>query len=83
MDMALPDILPEGDVQPTSDREFVPDVGFVSDTELKRRERDNTVAALEYAHWKVFGPGGAAELLGVKPTTLITPMKKMGIEKPH
>ncbi len=57
------------------------DAGFVTEAELKRRERENLVAALEHANWKVFGRGGAAELLGVKPTTLVTRIKKMGIEK--
>ncbi|MCZ6679391.1 MAG: hypothetical protein O7E52_19335 [Candidatus Poribacteria bacterium] len=41
------------------------------------------VVALEHANWKVFGRGGAAELLGVKPTTLVTRIKKMGIENGH
>jgi transcriptional regulator with GAF, ATPase, and Fis domain len=59
-----------------------PDAGWVSDAEFKRRERDNIVAALEAANGKVFGPGGAAFLLGLKPTTLISRMKKMNIQKP-
>ena len=41
-------------------------------TEDDRRDRDraNIVAALEACGGKVFGPGGAAELLNVRPTTL-------------
>ena len=38
--------------------------------EMKRQERDCIAAALKQAGGKVFGPGGAAELLGMKPTTL-------------
>ena len=38
--------------------------------ELKRQERDAIVAALKQTGGKVFGPGGAAKLLGMKPTTL-------------
>jgi transcriptional regulator with GAF, ATPase, and Fis domain len=37
---------------------------------LKRRERDCIAAALKQTSGKIFGPGGAAELLGMKPTTL-------------
>jgi transcriptional regulator with GAF, ATPase, and Fis domain len=37
---------------------------------------------LEKAKWKVKGPDGAAELLGVKPTTLFSRMRKMGIGSP-
>jgi transcriptional regulator with GAF, ATPase, and Fis domain len=38
--------------------------------ELKRQERDAIAAALKQTGGKVFGPSGAAELLGMKPTTL-------------
>jgi transcriptional regulator with GAF, ATPase, and Fis domain len=38
--------------------------------ELKLRERDCIAAALKQTRGKIFGPGGAAELLGMKPTTL-------------
>jgi transcriptional regulator with GAF, ATPase, and Fis domain len=37
---------------------------------MKRQERDGIVAALKQTGGKIFGPGGAAELLGMKPTTL-------------
>lgn len=54
---------------------------ILSSQELKRRERDNIILALELARWKVYGPGGAAELLGIKPTTLASRMKAMNIRK--
>lgn len=50
--------------------------------ELKTQERDNLVAALEQSNWKVSGSGGAADLLGVNPTTLASRIKAMGIERP-
>src|SRR5262249_19942740 len=49
--------------------------------ELKQRERDNILAALEQARWKVYGPSGAAELLGLKPTTLASKMKRLRISR--
>jgi len=55
---------------------------ILSDLELRRRERENVLAALEKTSWKIHGPGGTAELLGVKPTTLISRIKKMGLKKP-
>ncbi len=55
---------------------------LLSEDELRQLERENTRAALERCGWKVHGPGGAAKLLGVKPTTLISRMKKMGIKRP-
>lgn len=55
---------------------------FLTETEVRQRERENLVAALEEARWKVMGAGGAAELLGIKATTLFSRMKKMGIRPP-
>jgi PAS domain S-box-containing protein len=50
-------------------------------TEDDRRERDriNIMSALEACGGKVFGRGGAAELLDIKPTTLTSRMKVLGI----
>ncbi len=53
----------------------------VPEQEMRRRERDNTLAALQEADWKIYGKGGAAERLGIKPTTLVARIKKMGIVK--
>jgi transcriptional regulator with GAF, ATPase, and Fis domain len=49
---------------------------------MERRGRENLVAVLETAGWKIKGTAGAAELLGVKPTTLLSRMKKMGLKRP-
>ncbi len=54
----------------------------LTETEFRHRERENVAVALKKARWKVHGPGGAAELLGLKPTTLISRMKKLGLGKP-
>jgi PAS domain S-box-containing protein len=50
-------------------------------TDDARRERDraNIIAALAASGGKVFGQGGAAELLDVKPTTLASRIKALGI----
>jgi len=55
----------------------------LSPDELARQERDNIIAALEQAHWRVSGSGGAAEILGLKPTTLASRLKRFGIERPQ
>jgi PAS domain S-box-containing protein len=49
--------------------------------EFEELERQNIIAALESAEWKVAGESGAARLLGVKPTTLSSRMKALGIER--
>jgi transcriptional regulator with GAF, ATPase, and Fis domain len=46
---------------------------------LQQAERDHILAALGAVGWKVSGRGGAAELLGLRPTTLEARMKKLGI----
>jgi transcriptional regulator with GAF, ATPase, and Fis domain len=63
----------------------VPSAGskVLSRAELVRQERDNIIAALEQTGWKVSGCGGAAEILGVKPTTLTSRLKRFGIERPR
>ncbi|MBS1791275.1 MAG: sigma 54-interacting transcriptional regulator [Acidobacteria bacterium] len=57
------------------------DAAFVSQAEWEAKERANLMAALEAANWKIYGAGGAAELLGVKPTTLASRLKSLGIKK--
>ena len=49
--------------------------------ELRRRERESIVTALRRTGGKVFGPGGAAEMLGTKPTTLASRIRALGISK--
>lgn len=54
----------------------------LTEIEFRQRERDNILSALDQTRWKIHGPGGTAELLGVKPTTLISRIKKLGLKKP-
>lgn len=44
-------------------------------------ERDHILAVLEKTQGKIFGPGGAAQLLALNGTTLQSKMKKLGIGK--
>lgn len=44
-------------------------------------ERDHILGVLKRANGKIWGTGGAAELLDVPPTTLVSKMKKLGIKK--
>jgi transcriptional regulator with GAF, ATPase, and Fis domain len=54
---------------------------FMTEPEIQRRERQNLRIVLNKTGWKVGGASGAAELLGVKPTTLISRIKKMGLSR--
>ncbi len=54
----------------------------LTEDEMRDFSRRNIVNALKQSNWRVSGTGGAAELLGVKPTTLADRIKRLGIEKP-
>lgn len=54
---------------------------FLTEPEMQRKERDNLLVVLEKTGWKIKGADGAAELLGVKPTTLLSRIKKMGLRR--
>jgi PAS domain S-box-containing protein len=49
---------------------------------MRQFERQNTINALKLSKWKIYGDDGAAQLLDIKPTTLIERMKRMRIRKP-
>jgi transcriptional regulator with GAF, ATPase, and Fis domain len=51
----------------------------LTDAEVRRLEADNISAALRRTTGKVSGPGGAVELLGIKPTTLASRIKTLGL----
>jgi PAS domain S-box-containing protein len=45
-------------------------------------QRQHILSVLEATGWRVRGEGGAAEILGMKPTTLDSRMKRLGIRRP-
>jgi len=50
---------------------------------LEEAEREHILRALERCSWRIRGPNAAAELLGVKPTTLESRIKKLGLVQRH
>lgn len=54
----------------------------LTDKEMKDFQRSNLIQALEQTNWRVSGPGGAAELLGVRPTTLADRVRAYKIKRP-
>lgn len=51
----------------------------LTDREVREFEVENIRRALAVSDGKVYGAGGAAELLGLKPTTLLSRMRAFGI----
>jgi transcriptional regulator with GAF, ATPase, and Fis domain len=60
----------------------VPQKGILTEKEMREYQKQNIVAALKETAWRVSGPNGAAELLGVKPTTLADRIRTFGIRRP-
>jgi transcriptional regulator with GAF, ATPase, and Fis domain len=57
-----------------------PERGF---TTLEKVERNYIRKVLEHVNWRISGKGGAAEILGMVPTTLHSRLKKLGLERPR
>jgi formate hydrogenlyase transcriptional activator len=55
--------------------------GATAGASLAEQERRAILDALERAGGRIYGPGGAAALLGLRPTTLYGKMRKHGIRK--
>ncbi|MFU2326073.1 sigma 54-interacting transcriptional regulator [Pseudomonas sp. NFX98] len=53
---------------------------ILTDAQIRELERCNMQAALKASDGKLFGKGGAAELLGIKPTTLASRFKRLEIK---
>jgi transcriptional regulator with GAF, ATPase, and Fis domain len=63
----------------------VPQLGSSETSEtsnLENIERSHLLSVLKKAKWRVAGKGGAAEILGLKRTTLQSLMKRLGITRP-
>jgi formate hydrogenlyase transcriptional activator len=49
---------------------------------LEDVERAHVLRVLAETGWRIAGKGGAAEILGMKRTTLLAKMNKLGIKRP-
>ena len=54
---------------------------LLTNKQQKQQDKHNIEAALQRCRGKIYGANGAAELLGMKPTTLASRMKKHGISR--
>ncbi|MBL3529507.1 MAG: sigma 54-interacting transcriptional regulator [gamma proteobacterium endosymbiont of Lamellibrachia anaximandri] len=81
LDLAMPEN-PDTPPDPLENSIPTEEASFLTDTEMREQEKANLIAALRHANWRVWGPGGAAGLVGIKPSTLTYRMKVLGITKP-
>ncbi len=50
---------------------------------IVENERDYILSVLRKCHGRIWGPGAAAEILNINPSTLKSKMKKLGIKKEY
>ena len=55
---------------------------FLTEAEMKEQQRSNLIAALNAANWRISGKGGAADRLGMRPTTLTDRIRALRIKRP-
>ena len=77
--LRLDGILSEPETRPTSAAEARTARHVITEIEWRRRERENIGTALELANGRIYGPDGAAAMLGLKPTTLMSRIKALGL----
>ncbi|MCH7623024.1 MAG: sigma 54-interacting transcriptional regulator [Nitrospinae bacterium] len=57
-------------------------ISILTEKEMEQGNQENILNALNQCNWKITGSDGAAELLEIKPTTLHSKIKKMGLKRP-
>ena len=75
LDIALADLTATATSVSDSD---MPEV-ILTDREWRARERANLMKALQRTEGRIYGAGGAAELLGINPTTLASRLRALKI----
>jgi formate hydrogenlyase transcriptional activator len=55
----------------------------IASTKIDDVQRNHIRSVLERVRWRIRGTGGAAEQLGLRPTTLETRMSKLGLIRPR
>jgi PAS domain S-box-containing protein len=96
LDLSLPEagavaavaVSPAVSVQPVSDgtaagaAQPAAAVPFLTEAQMREQQRANLIAALSAANWKISGKNGAADRLGMRPTTLADRMRALQIKRP-
>ena len=68
--------------QSLSDAASSPATPILTEADIAALQKQNMLAALIRSDWKIYGKDGAAQLLGIKPTTLIERMRRLKIKRP-
>ncbi len=86
----LENVIERGVILNANERFNIPDLSLESSEKsvtgeftLEEMERRFILDTLKKTHWKIYGNGGAAQLLRVNHSTLYSKMKKLGIQNPN
>ena len=79
LDLSMPGLEPEGGESLAHEPETAV---VMTEQQIKDLQKTNIIKALKLADWRVSGKGGAAELLGVRPTTLADRLRTYKIKRP-
>jgi formate hydrogenlyase transcriptional activator len=87
----LENIIERGTILSSGTKFKVPELHLISKSycdavrtaTLEENEKQHILWAVNKTKWKIRGPGGAAELLDIHPSTLTFRMKKLGIQRPQ
>lgn len=78
LDLSMPGLRPELSEVDSSEASNQ----VLTEKEMKEFQKSNLIKALEETNWRVSGAGGAAELLGVRPSTLSDRVRTFKIKRP-
>lgn len=67
----------------TADESAGVEAESAKDESFDAAAREHVHSVLERCHWRINGPGGAAELLAIHPNTLRARLKKLGLARPE
>lgn len=79
LDLSMPALRADS---PEAPQDTADDDAILTENEIKELQKANLIKALEQSNWRVSGAGGAAELLGVRPTTLADRIRSYKIKRP-
>jgi PAS domain S-box-containing protein len=83
LDLSLPEASPRAGPDADAGHDAPPaGDGVLTEKQMKALQKKNLLAALRQTNWRISGQRGAAELLGVRPTTLADRIRAYGIKKP-
>ena len=82
LDLSLPDITADSLIKSAPDESSAEPL-ILTERDMKELQKKNLLAALGQTNWRVSGKGGAAELLGVRPTTLSDRIRSFGLRRPR